>query len=173
MHNYCTMSQNLFWLPFLNRIIFFQILFQKCKCIHVLQLWAKFYWKIPLGKCFFKFWSHVAGISEKISRVFKKHRFSTAMKPHCMLRNILVHPKDKRDPLQTAESNEIGKLNWKLNIKLLTKSMIKMIITYTTKLSSLERTIHYALSNPCLERTPGHTQQAMMPSARYLCWALV
>ena len=36
--HYCTMSQNLFWPPFLNRIIFFKILFQKCKCIHVLQL---------------------------------------------------------------------------------------------------------------------------------------
>ena len=37
---------------------FFQILFQKCKCIYVLQLWAEFYWKIPLGKWFFKFWSY-------------------------------------------------------------------------------------------------------------------
>ena len=25
------------------------------------------------------------------------------MKPHSTLRNLLVHPKDKRDPLQTAE----------------------------------------------------------------------
>ena len=34
----------------------------------------------------------------------KKHGYSTAMKPHCTLHNILVHPKDKRDALQTAET---------------------------------------------------------------------
>ena len=37
---------------------FFQISCQKCNCIYVLQLCAKFYPKIPLGKWFFKFWSH-------------------------------------------------------------------------------------------------------------------
>jgi hypothetical protein len=46
---------------------------------------------------------YVEGLSEKVSRVFKKHGFATAMKPHCTLRNMLVHPKDKRNPLQTAE----------------------------------------------------------------------
>ena len=51
------MSQNLFWPPLLNRIIFLQILFQKYKCVHVLLLWTKFHWKIPLGKLFFKSWS--------------------------------------------------------------------------------------------------------------------
>ena len=47
---------------------------------------------------------YVEGVSERISRVFKKHGYSTAMKPHCTLRNILVHPKDKREALQTAET---------------------------------------------------------------------
>jgi hypothetical protein len=46
---------------------------------------------------------YVEGLTEKVSRVFKKHGFATAMKPHCTLRNMLVHPKDKRDPHQTAE----------------------------------------------------------------------
>ena len=32
---------------------FFQVLFQKCKCIYVVLLWAQFHWKIPLGKWFF------------------------------------------------------------------------------------------------------------------------
>ncbi|XP_072046538.1 uncharacterized protein [Amphiura filiformis] len=41
---------------------------------------------------------YVEGLSERMSRVFKKHGFSTAMKPHSTLRNMLVHPKDKRDP---------------------------------------------------------------------------
>ncbi|XP_070579089.1 uncharacterized protein [Ptychodera flava] len=38
---------------------------------------------------------YVEGLSEKMARVFRKFGFSTAMKPHRTLRNILVHPKDK------------------------------------------------------------------------------
>ena len=34
----------------------------------------------------------------------RKHGFLTGMKPHRPLRNMLVHPKDKRDPSQTAEA---------------------------------------------------------------------
>ena len=34
----------------------------------------------------------------------KKHVFSTSLKPHATIRKALVHPKDKRDPLQTAEA---------------------------------------------------------------------
>ena len=40
---------------------------------------------------------YVAGLSEKVSRVLKKHNISTAMKPHTTIRNILVHPKDKQE----------------------------------------------------------------------------
>ena len=40
----------------LKRNNFFKILFQWCKSIHILLLWAKFHWKIPLGKWFFKIW---------------------------------------------------------------------------------------------------------------------
>ena len=32
------------------------MLFQQCKSIHILLLWAKFHWKIPLGKWFFRIW---------------------------------------------------------------------------------------------------------------------
>ena len=47
---------NVFWPPFFNRF-FLKILFQKCKCIHVLQ--PNFIEKKnPLGKWFFKIWSH-------------------------------------------------------------------------------------------------------------------
>jgi hypothetical protein len=38
---------------------------------------------------------YVAGLSEKVSRVLKKHCIATAMKPHTTIRNNLVHPKDK------------------------------------------------------------------------------
>ena len=36
---------------------------------------------------------YIEGLSERLSRVFKKHNFSTAMKPYITLRRMLVHPK--------------------------------------------------------------------------------
>ena len=47
---------------------------------------------------------YVQGLSERVTRVFKKHGFSTALKPHRTLRNLLVHPKDKLDTKQKAEA---------------------------------------------------------------------
>ena len=41
---------------------------------------------------------YVKSLSEKVARIMKKRRISTAMKPHTTLRNLLVHPKDKLDP---------------------------------------------------------------------------
>ncbi|XP_072025169.1 uncharacterized protein [Amphiura filiformis] len=43
------------------------------------------------------------GLSQRARRIFNKHGIQTSFKPHQTLRNILVHPKDKRDSLQTAE----------------------------------------------------------------------
>ena len=40
---------------------------------------------------------YVEGISERIAGTFKSYNISSGMKPHCTLRNMLVHPKDKRD----------------------------------------------------------------------------
>ena len=45
---------------------------------------------------------YVNGVSERIQRIFKKHKVDTAMKPHKTLRQTLVHPKDKRDTLKTG-----------------------------------------------------------------------
>ena len=47
---------------------------------------------------------YVAGVSERIARVYKKHGFSTSFKPHQTLRNLLVHPKDKIDMQHKAET---------------------------------------------------------------------
>ena len=97
------MWQKLFWSPFWNKItcvcvcfffffVFFcfvfvlflffpQILFQKCKCIHVLLLWVKFYWKIPFGKCFFffffffKFWLRDYFCENFLAAIWKQEHF--------------------------------------------------------------------------------------------------
>ncbi|XP_072030474.1 uncharacterized protein [Amphiura filiformis] len=39
---------------------------------------------------------YVEGTSEKLQRVFRKHGFTTAMKPTNTLKSVLVHPKDKK-----------------------------------------------------------------------------
>ncbi|XP_072028082.1 uncharacterized protein [Amphiura filiformis] len=45
----------------------------------------------------------VEGLSHKVRRIFNKHDVATAFKPHKTIRNILVHPKDKRDISQTSD----------------------------------------------------------------------
>ncbi|XP_072037303.1 uncharacterized protein [Amphiura filiformis] len=45
---------------------------------------------------------YIAGVSEKISRIVKKHNISTAMKPHTTIKKMLVHPKDKQEKERTA-----------------------------------------------------------------------
>ena len=40
---------------------------------------------------------YVKGVSDRLARVMKNYKISTAMKPHCTIRSQLVHPKDKRD----------------------------------------------------------------------------
>ncbi|XP_072048709.1 uncharacterized protein [Amphiura filiformis] len=45
---------------------------------------------------------YIAGVSEKISRIMKKHNISTAMKPHTTIKKMLVHPKDKQEKERTA-----------------------------------------------------------------------
>ncbi|XP_071945092.1 uncharacterized protein [Antedon mediterranea] len=45
---------------------------------------------------------YVAGLSERVSKVFKEFGINTAMKPHTSLRQLLVHPKDQIDKLKVA-----------------------------------------------------------------------
>ncbi|XP_071947575.1 uncharacterized protein [Antedon mediterranea] len=45
---------------------------------------------------------YVAGLSERVSKVFKEFGINTAMKPHTSLRQLLVHPKDQVDKLEVA-----------------------------------------------------------------------
>jgi len=46
---------------------------------------------------------YVGGLSEATKRTFRKYGISTAVKPYKTLRNLLVHPKDKRTIGQTGE----------------------------------------------------------------------
>ena len=45
---------------------------------------------------------YVEGIAEKATRILRRHDIATVMSPHATLRKLLVHPKDKRDPLSTT-----------------------------------------------------------------------
>ena len=45
---------------------------------------------------------YVNGITERVQRVFKKYCVDVAMKPYSTLRNLLVHPKDKREKHQCS-----------------------------------------------------------------------
>ena len=45
---------------------------------------------------------YIKGTSEAISRTFRKYNVRTAMKPVNTVKNLLVHPKDKRDLEDTS-----------------------------------------------------------------------
>ena len=45
---------------------------------------------------------YVQGVSEVLQRVLKRFGVSAALKPHLTLKRLLVHPKDKRVPQDTA-----------------------------------------------------------------------
>ncbi|XP_072041288.1 uncharacterized protein [Amphiura filiformis] len=47
---------------------------------------------------------YVEGFSEQLQRIFQKHKISTAMRPTNTLKSILVHPKDKKDILETSDA---------------------------------------------------------------------
>ena len=47
--------------------------------------------------------SYIQGVSERLQRTFKKYDIQTAMKPYNTLKRLLVHPKDKRDALETSD----------------------------------------------------------------------
>ncbi|XP_072043191.1 uncharacterized protein [Amphiura filiformis] len=46
---------------------------------------------------------YVEGTSEKLQRVFRKHGFTTAMKPTNTLKSVLVHPKDKKTSIRPVK----------------------------------------------------------------------
>jgi hypothetical protein len=46
---------------------------------------------------------YVEGVSEHVARDMNNYNIATAMKPHTTLRNLLVHPKDKREPLNSTD----------------------------------------------------------------------
>ena len=68
---------------------------------------------------------YVSGVSEKLARIFKKRKISSAMKPHTKLRALLVHPKDKTDPKEGVytiectgcEKKYVGETKRKLQVR--------------------------------------------------------
>ena len=67
----------------------------------------------------------VSGVSEKLARIFKKRKISSAMKPHTKLRALFVHPKDKTDPKEGVytidctgcKKNYVGETKRKLQVR--------------------------------------------------------
>ena len=53
---------------------------------------------------------YVSGVSEKLPRIFKKRKISSAMKPHTKLRALLDLPKDKMIPKMEYRMQE--KISW-------------------------------------------------------------
>ena len=47
---------------------------------------------------------YVKGVTERVARVMKAYNIDSAMSPHNTLRRELVHPKDKRDQLNTCNA---------------------------------------------------------------------
>ena len=45
---------------------------------------------------------YVRGVSDALRRTFRRHGIATAMKPHKTLKQVLVHPKDKRTAQDSA-----------------------------------------------------------------------
>ena len=46
--------------------------------------------------------SYVKGVSEALAQAYQRHSVSVAMKPHLTLKRMLVQPKDKKTPHNTA-----------------------------------------------------------------------
>ena len=53
---------------------------------------------------------YAQGVSEKLSRIYKKHNISLVSKPGTTLRKLLVKPKDKTDKIKTCGA--IYKIKW-------------------------------------------------------------
>ncbi len=54
---------------------------------------------------------YVAGLSESVGKVMRKHRIATAMKQHMTMKQLLVHLKDK------SEIEEVGELVYEMPCK--------------------------------------------------------
>ena len=53
---------------------------------------------------------YIEKVTEKVSRILGKHGVNTVVKPHCTLRRLLVHPKDKVRTLKKA--NCVYRIQW-------------------------------------------------------------
>jgi len=73
--------------------------------------------------------SRVKGLSEAYVRILKSHGITTANHPHRILRNILVHPKDKvkdeekteliyQIPCKNCPSSYVGETGRKLGLRM-------------------------------------------------------
>ena len=72
---------------------------------------------------------YIEKVTEKVSRILGKHGVNTVVKPHCTLRRLLVHPKDKvrtlkkancvyRIPCKSCDKSYVGETGRSLGLRM-------------------------------------------------------
>ena len=61
---------------------------------------------------------YVQGVTEKLTRILKKHKISTAVKPHSTLRQLLVRPKDQ------VKKEDQGQVVYRIPCKMCNKAYV-------------------------------------------------
>ena len=72
---------------------------------------------------------YIEKVTEKVSRILAKHGVNTVVKPHCTLRRLLVHPKDKvktlrksncvhRIPCENCDKSYVGETGRSLGLRI-------------------------------------------------------
>ena len=109
---------------------------------------------------------YIKGLSEATSRILRKHRISTAMRPCNKLRNILVHPKDKTNemdkaqgvykvPCQSCQASYIGETGRKLGTRIDEQKKSRWTKSLTEGFSE-PSTEQICNNRPCGKREPRH-----------------
>ena len=61
---------------------------------------------------------YISSVSEALQRALKRHGVVTSMKPHKILKQLIVHPKDKRSPCTGCVSWLLWALVWVLTLNI-------------------------------------------------------
>ena len=85
---------------------------------------------------------YISGVSEKVARILKKRRVSSAMRPHTTLKGLLVHPKDKTDPKEGVYRIDCGGCE-KVYVGETKRTLKKRVEEHRKEVEDLEKTMVY------------------------------